>query len=132
MYNEVRIYAIPPKNFKDAAEFRDYLLKKLPRQRYIFYFEKHGIRCKDNTLIYFQYDNYIIAKAVVVTRIKLKLYLKKGTVELAHRKVLTCELGVNWFPEGDPIRSRLLNNHVQKGPLFIDPDDAQIIDNKCF
>lgn len=25
MYNEVRIYAIPPKNFKDAAEFRDYL-----------------------------------------------------------------------------------------------------------
>lgn len=47
MYDEVRIYAIPPKNFKDAAEFRDYLLKRLPRLRYVFYFEEHGIRCED-------------------------------------------------------------------------------------
>lgn len=132
MYDEVRIYAIPPKNFKDATEFRDYLLKRLPRQRYIFYFEKHGIRCEDNALIYFQYDNYIIAKAVVETRIKLKLYLQKGTVDIARRKVLTSELGVHWFPKGDPTKSRLLINYVQMGPLFIDPADAEIIDSKCF
>lgn len=132
MFTEVRIYSLPDENFKLESDVIDYFCNKLPNQGYVFHFYRHGIRCKRNTLLFFQYNKYIIAKAVVLERKGLKLYLQSNTVKLSNRRVLTSELGVEWFPDNDESDTRLLTTHVQQGPLFINPKHAVIIDRKCF
>lgn len=132
MHQQVRIFALSKKEFADCGKVVDYFRNELPKKGYMFDLLKHRFKCVDDTLIYFQYDKHIIAKAITNERIDNELPIDGNSIEMSKNWVLTSALGVIWWRRGNPKKDSTLEKHVQQGALYIDPTCEQKIYELCF
>lgn len=134
MYNAVKIFVLDEKDvrFQTEKAVIHFFIYSLFWRGLRMHLSGRKYKVEDNTLIYFQYKGFIVAKAVADSNSGTELKIRRDSIRIRRARVATSNMNIRIWPYGNPAKARMLLHPAPFGTHFIDPSCTESIDSCCF